>query len=206
MQLGGTAVLLSGLQRDFCDERGALVAGGGDAAEIQLMLPYAERVLAAARAAGSLVLHVPERTLRDGMSDSSAWRAQYALNGWSNAIAVEGSWGEGAVDGFVPEAGEPVVHRYRPGALYDTRTVVLLRSACISRVVLVGAETHRTILATAIQAACLDYDVVIPQQAVASSQSELGEAALLAMRSWARVVETTELLRELTDATQELVS
>jgi nicotinamidase-related amidase len=188
--------MATGFQNDFVADEGALAATSGGVDAIQAMLPEAARVLAAAREAGWLVVHLPERTLRDGMSDSDAWRAQRALNGWRTAFAAEGSWGERFVEGFEPEPGELVVERSRPGALVDTRASVLLRSAGASRVVLVGVETHRSILATAIQAVCLDYEVVVPIQAVASADEALARAAVDVLRSWAQVVDVDSLVAE----------
>lgn len=195
--LGRTAFLLSGLQHDFCSEHGALAALGADLTAVQAALPQVQRVLTAVRTAGLLVIHLPEQALRGGMSDSHAWQDQRARNGWRHAIAAEGGWGEGFVEGFGPERGEPVVHRHRPGGLYDTRASVLLRSAGVAQVILAGVETHRTILATAIQAACLDYRVVIPAQAVASTEPVLGPAAIQSLGSWARLLDVDDLLHEL---------
>ena len=199
-----TALLVSGLQNDFFDERGALAVSSADVSGLRAIVPTIERVLAVAREVGCLVVHTPERTLEAGMSDSSAWGVQYELNSWSRAFAAEGTWGEDPLAGFAAEAGEPVVHRYRAGALYDTRASVLLRSAGIGRLILVGAETHRTILATAIQAACLDYEVVVPEAAVASADRERHDTAIAVLRSWAHVVDVDEALDELTN-TYELL-
>jgi nicotinamidase-related amidase len=189
MRRSATALLVSGLQNDYFDAKGALAATGSDISAVQAIVPAVERVLGAARDADCLIVHVQERTLEGGMSDSPAWRAQYELNGWQDTFAAEGTWGEEALDGFAPQDDELVVERYRPGAIYDTRASVLLRSAGVGRVVVVGAETHRTILATAIQAACLDYEVVVPEGAVASADPARHAAAITVLGSWAHVVD-----------------
>jgi nicotinamidase-related amidase len=200
-----TALLLSGLQNDFFDPRGALAASGADLSAIQAIVPDVEHVLRGAREAGYLIVHTPERTLEAGMSDSPAWRRQYELNGWLDSFAAERTWGEEALDGFEPKAGEPVVHRYRAGALSDTRASVLQRSADVGRVILVGVETHRAILATAIQAVCLDYEIVVPESAVASADPEHHAAAISVLRSWAHVVGVDGALDGSSGQTYELL-
>jgi|GEM_PF-5539724 len=195
--MGALGLIACGFQRDFCERDGALAASGRSVEPIRAILGEAERVLAAARAAGIVVLHSPERALARGMSDSPAWRDQARLNGWTQPIAAEGEPGERILDAFAPLPGELVVPRHRPGALIDSRASVLLRSAGVDRVIVIGVELHRAVLATALQAVCLDYRVSVPRDAVGGSDAAAGRAALAALASWARVVATDELLAAL---------
>lgn len=194
-----TALVLLGLQHDVCDPRGALAAAGGDVSGMPAMLGAAARVLEAARTAGAPIVHAPEQALAGGLSDSRAWRAQLELNGLAEPPAAEGTWGEEIVAGFEPREDELVVPRHRPGALYDTRASVLLRSARVRRLVLVGAETHRAVLATAVQAVSLDFEVIVPVDAVAAADPLLGVAAVQVLGSWARVAELEAAVEELVE-------
>lgn len=195
--MGAVALIACGFQHDFCDPNGALAASGRSVEPIVEMLGEAERILAAAREAGVVVLHSPERVLLHGISDSPAWRDQAQLNGWTEPIAVEGEPGERVLDAFAAISGELCVPRHRPGALIDSRASVLLRSARVDRVIVIGVELHRAILATALQAVCLDYRVTVARAAVAGTDVRAGNAALEVLASWARVVETDELLEGL---------
>jgi biuret amidohydrolase len=158
------------------------------------MMPAARSILSIARSSGMPVLHLPECALQNGLSDSAGWRDQRARNGWPEELAHEGTWGHAFVPALAPTVGELVVDRYRPGGLVDTRAPVLLRAGNVRRVVVAGVETHRAILATAIQAVCLDFEVVIARESVGSTDIDRGEAALEVLQSsWAEVVSAKEL-------------
>jgi nicotinamidase-related amidase len=192
--VSSTALLVCGLQNDLCSDNGAFASAGFDISPIGSMLPEARRVLTLARDAAMLVLHLPEEVLPGGASEAPAWREQGTFNGWPATAFRKGTWGAEAIGGFLPLAGEPVVPRHRSGGLSDTRAAVLLRSAGVRRVILVGAETHRAILATAIQAVCLDLEVLVPRDAVAGIAEPVSAAALQVLASYARLVSVDDML------------
>lgn len=179
-----SALVLTGLQRDYCDPRGALAASGVDVTPLSSIVPQTRTLLGRARAAGATVLHLVEATLPSGRSDSRVWRASKLRVSTTARLDLE----EEIVPDLRPEVGDLVIERYRSGGFVDTRAEVLLRSNRVGTIVLVGVETHAAVLATAIQGSGLDYDIVVAEDCVASRDRRLHDAALDLLRVWARVL------------------
>lgn len=182
-----SALVLTGLQRNYCDPRGALAASGVDVTPLSSIVPQARALLGRARASGATVLHLVETTLPSGRSDSRVWRASKLRVAMTAPHDLE----EEIVPELRAEVTDLVVERYRSGGFVDTRADVLLRSNRVGTIVLAGVETHAAVLATAIQGSGLDYDIVVAEDCVASRDRRLHDAALDLLRVWARVLPAT---------------
>lgn len=177
------ALILTGLQRAYCEPHGDVAATGANVAPMTAIIPAAAALLAEARAAGAVVVHLVEAVLPAGRSDSPAWRRS-RLRG---ATSVSGDLAAEIVAPLRPREGEIVVERYRTGGFIDTRTEVLLRSNAVGTVVIAGVETHGSVLATAIEAVELDYDVFVAEDCVAARDPGLQRVALDVLRLWTTV-------------------
>ena len=180
----GRALILTGLQRAYCDPRGDLAARGSRVEVLAAVVSRAAALLADARAAGAVVVHLVEAVLPAGRSDSPSWRRS-RLRG---ATSVATDLAAEIVPSLRPREDELVVERYRLGGFIDTRTEVLLRSNAVGTIILAGVETHGSVLATAIEAAELDYDVFVAEDCVAARDVRLHEVALDLLRIWTAVV------------------
>lgn len=192
-----TALLLTGLQKAYSGPGSAMAAGGLDVSPLRASYPHLSKILAAARGAELPILHFRELSLADGVSDSAAWRNYRERAGSGIPISPNDPRGLEFLDDFAPEPGEFVIDRFRPSGLQDTRADVLLRSAGIRNLIIAGAETHRSVLATVLQAVGLDYLVTVPSEATASARPEMHDAALGILDAWIELLPVSEVVARL---------
>ena len=160
-----TALVVVDLQNDFADPAGGLAVRGGD--ELAAVLaPH----LAAARAAGALVVltqdwHPPRTPHFD--TDGGPWPVH----------CVAGTWGAQLVDGLAVRDDDPVVRKGTDGgdgysgfSVRDPASGEVARTALqgvldargVRRVVVAGLAGDVCVAATAVDAAGLGYDTVLP--------------------------------------------
>ncbi len=198
-----TAVVLVNLQNDLCHQRGIAAKLGQTTGLINGALPHVRTLLASARHAGCMVIHLkaqydgsarnvgapqPMRTESHGV----VWTASAAVDALVPIadFCAPGSWGAEFVDGLVPIGNELVVIKHRFSGFVGTRLELLLRSNDIRSVVIAGVTTNSDIESTARDACMRDFYVVIAQDAVATADQDkhLHDASLETMRShFARV-------------------
>jgi nicotinamidase-related amidase len=167
---GRTALVLIDLQNDFCHAEGEAFKSG---AAMSMYGPARERtrsLLAAARRAGAMVIHVTTE-------DAAIYRRRPPP---ADAPCRPGSWGARILDELAPAGDEQVVVKHRHSGFVDTRLDLLLRANDIRAVVLAGVATHCAVDCTARDASMRDYDVVVAEDCVAAPdrQRHLHEAAL----------------------------
>ena len=175
------AVVIVDFQNDY------LPSGKWALAGIEAAVDNAARVVAAARAAGTPVVHVRHESGPDA------------------PFFVAGTSGAEIIPAVAPRDGEPVVTKNYPNAFRDTNLKALLDADNIKEVAIVGAMTHMCIDATARAAADFGYSVLVAHDATASRDVEFGgktipaadtHAAFLAALGFAygKVVASDELI------------
>ena len=183
-----TALLLVDMQRDFIDPDGLFGELGVDLTMYERSRPRLATLLAEARRAGALVIHVQNTALPDRMSDSPA-QIRFNLRMHENArregpplrYTVPGTIGYEFVDEFQPIAGELVVNKYRSSAFWGTNMEMLLRSNGVETVVIGGCTTEGCVESTARDAMFNDHYVVIASDCVASDDPAQHDASMLLM-------------------------
>jgi nicotinamidase-related amidase len=174
-----TALLVIGLQRKLW---GTDCAQRIPTQERIRVLPAIATQVAAARAAGVIVVHCPELALPGGRSDSPAQQELRRALGEDEPPIVGSIAGDYIAD-FTPRDGEFVVPRRRDSAVTDTRLGTLLRSHGVRSVRLVGGETDRAILATALSLRDADYVPTVVLDAVASRSHDGHHGAVMVLRA-----------------------
>jgi nicotinamidase-related amidase len=184
-----TALLLIDMQHDFVDPDGAFGELGVDLSMYGESVPRLANLLAHARRAPALVVHVQNTTLPDLMSDSPA---QLRFNLRMHAgkrrgdaplrYSIAGTPGHDFVKELTPCGDELVVRKHRSSAFWGTDLELLLRSNGIKTVVIGGCTTEGCVESTARDAMFNDLYVVIAVDCVASDDREQHEASLLLMR------------------------
>lgn len=192
-----SALVLVDLQVDFCRPEGAFGRLGADLSGYAEVLAHARRLLAAARAAGVLVVHLQNTGLPGDRASSPAQRRfarrlqqRFRPDGPFEEVCLAGTPGWEFVAEVAPEPGEPVVPKYRSSGFAGTPLDLVLRSNAISSLVVVGATTEGCVESTARDAMFLDYTVVVAEDAVGSDDRALHEASMLLMRNRFDVVPT----------------
>jgi nicotinamidase-related amidase len=173
------AIIIVDLQKDY------LATGKFPLAGIDKAIANAAAVLAAARLAQDLVIHVRH----EGTVDAPFFGM--------------GTEGAEIVPAMAPANGETVITKARPNAFHGTELQTVLTSAGIESVVIVGAMSHMCIDATAraavdfgfkttvIADACATRDLAFGDETVPSSMVHTAFMAALAF-AYAEVVTTEQ--------------
>jgi nicotinamidase-related amidase len=197
------ALVIIDMQRDFVEPGFAFDRLGLDLSMYPAVRPRIAELLAAARTAGVLVVHVQMTTLPGGMSESPAQlrfslrlQRQDSITGGRFRYTEQGDAGREFVDELVPRDGELVVPKWRSSGFWGTSLDLLLRSNGIETVVVSGCTTEGCVESTARDALFNDYYVVIVEDCVASDDRAQHEASLLLMRHRFEVACSTEVVSE----------
>lgn len=177
--LARCAVVVVDMQNDFCHPNGWLASIGVDVEAARTPIPVLADGLPALRAAGSPivwlnwgtrpdranlppnVLHVydPEAT---GVGIGSELRT-------GHPVLQRDSWGAALVDELRPAPCDVVVHKHRMSGFWDTELDSILRNLGITTLLFAGVNADQCVLATLVDAACIGYDVVLLEDASATT-------------------------------------
>jgi nicotinamidase-related amidase len=156
------------------------------------VLENAASAIAQARTAGIQVIYVVV-----GFSENYAEWAEH-----SPVLAVAkqekrlmlGTWATQVHADLQPARGECVVVKHRISPFYQTNLDLLLKRAGAQTLLLSGVSSEFVVLATAMAAHDRDYNVVVLEDAIASSGPERHAAALLLLGRIAQVSTVAEAL------------
>ena len=171
------ALLVIDMQNDFCASKGVVAKGGRDVSEVQEMAARLPDLIAAARAAGVLVVFVRNVYSSDAnFYLSDVWLEQAARKqggGYTSVpVCAAGSW-EGDFYGAVrPEPGDPVVTKHRYSGFYNTDLDTILRSHGVRTIIATGVSTNVCVETTAREAFIRDYYVVLVADGTAAYTQE----------------------------------
>ena len=177
-----TAVLLVDLQNDFCAEGGAMHREGRDVSLVQAMVPRLERLVTAARAAGTACIWIrnvyntgPNHYLSEVWLEQARRRRNGAYVDYP--VCEPDAW-NGDYFGIRPRPEEAVVTKHRYGAFEGTDLDLVLRSRGIRTVIMTGVATNVCVETTARQAFLRDYYVVFTNDCTATFSQAQHDAAL----------------------------
>ena len=183
-----TALVVVDMQHDFVSRDGAFAQLGIDVSAYADLRPRLASLLASARRAGVLVIHLQNTALAGRRSDSPAqirfnmrMHAQSRRGGPALRYTIPGTPGHAFVPDLAPEPEDLIVAKYRSSGFWGTQLDLLLRSNAIRSVVVVGCTTEGCVDSTARDALFNDYYVVVARDGVASDDPRQHEAALLLM-------------------------
>ncbi len=174
-----TALIIIDMQKDFVLDGLACDQAGRDLTATRSIIPTLTRLLAAARASGTLVVHVGFWTLPDHDSDSGPWLAQRRRATFSSdKVCIADTEGAEFIDELSPLAGEMVVHKHRYSAFKGTDLDMVLRAHGIRTVVVTGVSTNVCVESATRDAFEYSYYACVPRDAVASWDMDLHAATL----------------------------
>ena len=183
-----TAIVVVDMQHDFVSPDGAFARLGIDVSAYVELRPRLSALLADARGAGVLVIHLQNTALAGRRSDSPAqirfnmrMHAESRRGGPALSYTVPGTPGHAFVPDLAPAPQDLVVAKHRSSGFWGTQLDLLLRSNSVRSVVVVGCTTEGCVDSTARDAAFNDYYVVVARDGVASDDPRQHEAALLLM-------------------------
>lgn len=184
-----TALVLVDMQHDFIEPEGVFGRLGIDLSMYKESRPRLAALLAAARLADTLIVHLQNTALPGRASDSPA-QIRFNLRMHKTArhdgpplrYTVPNTLGHAFVAGFEPHDNELVVNKYRSSGFWGTNLDLLLRSNGIKTVIVGGCTTEGCIESTARDAMFNDYYVVIAEDCVGSDDRAQHDASLSLMR------------------------
>lgn len=178
------ALLVIDMQRDFLEPGGFGAALGNDVGQLRRAIAPAQRLLAAWRRAGLLVIHTREGH-RPDLSDlphSKRVRGGGALTigdrGPMGRILVRGEPGHAIIPELAPQDGEPVVDKPGKGAFHATDLGAILAHRRIRQLVVAGVTTEVCVHTTVREANDRGLDCLVLADCCASYFPEFHEAAL----------------------------
>ncbi|GJE29156.1 cysteine hydrolase family protein [Methylobacterium organophilum] len=184
-----TALVVIDMQRDFLEPGGFGETLGNDVSLLAAAVPPAQRLLAAARAAGLFVVHTREGHKPD-LSDAprnkierGAPKLRIGDPGPMGRILIRGEPGHDIVPALAPLPGEPVIDKPGKGAFYATDFAQVLESRAIETLIVCGVTTEVCVNTTVREANDRGYRCVVIGDACASYVPALHEAGLEMIRS-----------------------
>lgn len=142
------ALVIIDMQRDFLEPGGFGAALGNDVSILASAIEPATRLLAAARAAGMLIVHTREGH-RPDLSDApsrklnrGALSMRIGAKGPMGRILIRGEPGHDIIPALTPREGEPVIDKPGKGAFYQTDLDAILRYRGITQLILCGVTTE----------------------------------------------------------------
>lgn len=179
------ALLIIDMQNDFCSSGGFGELLGNDIFATRAIIPTVQKVLAAARSQGMLVIHTREGHLPD-LSDcppsklarSRKQGAGIGDPGPMGRILIRGEQGHDIVPELAPISGEIVVDKPGKGAFYRTELDELLQARGITHLIVCGVTTHVCVSTTVREANDRDYQCVVLSDGTAAFDAADHAAAL----------------------------
>jgi len=199
IKVGKTALVLIDMQEFVLGKyyvEHAVKAGIDEKEAMEAVKEYDERVkkvvqnvsklLAVCRKKGFDIIHVRILAPTDNPRHTAKVNRKIGL------IVPPGSEASEFIDEVKPLPGELVISKTNGGALSGTNLDFILRNMDIESLIIVGFLTDQCVLATAVHAADLGYDVLLLEDACTTRSKELHDATLMALKDVAAKVKTTE--------------
>lgn len=180
-----SALIVIDMQRDFCAAGGYAALAGLDVSRLAAPIAAIQRLLAAARAAGLLVLHTREGHRADlsdcpptKMRRSIAAGAPIGSPGPLGRLLVRGEYGHDFIDVLQPLPGEPVIDKAGYSAFHQTDLAQILAGRGITTLLLCGITTEVCVHSTLREAVDRGFACLTVGDACASSDPAMHDAAL----------------------------
>jgi nicotinamidase-related amidase len=179
-----TALLIIDMQRDFIEPGGFGALLGNDVTQLRRVIAPIQRVLAAWRARGLMVIHTREGH-RPDLSDcppSKRARGHLAVGigdqGPMGRILVRGEPGHDIIPELAPAPGEIVIDKPGKGSFYATDLLDVLAGRAISHLVVAGVTTEVCVHTTVREANDRGFECLVLEDCVGSYFPAFHAAAL----------------------------
>jgi nicotinamidase-related amidase len=174
LEPGKTALIVIDMQRDFLLPGGFGESLGNDVGQLLKVVPPLAALIAAARAAGVMVIHTREGHEPD-LSDCppakltrGAPSKRIGDPGKYGRILIRGEYGHDIVDELAPVDGEVVIDKPGKGAFYATGLQDILVGAAITQLLVTGVTTEVCVHTTTREANDRGYECLVVSDCVGS--------------------------------------
>mgnify|MGYP003571187675 CR=1 FL=1 len=196
LSAGRAALLVVDLQRGFCERKVSESLGFASSDHFwyrvdDLVLPNAQRLIAAARAAGVEVIYTVIEALTEDGRDRSLDHKR------SDFLIPKGSPGGEVMPQIAPQGDEMVIPKSASGIFNATNIEYILRNLGVERLCIFGVYSHQCVESAVRDAADRGFLVTLVPDACAAKSEEQEAATAEGMKAYARVAATEDVLREL---------
>jgi nicotinamidase-related amidase len=184
LEPAATALLVIDMQRDFLEPGGFGELLGNDVSLLARVVEPLGDVLAAARAAGMMVVHTREGHRPDLADCPPSKLARGRLDvgigspGPKGRVLVRGERGHDIVDELSPIGDEVVLDKPGKGGFYATDLELILRNAGITSLIVTGVTTEVCVHTTVREANDRGFECLVLEDCVGSYFPEFHRVAL----------------------------
>jgi nicotinamidase-related amidase len=179
-----TALILIDMQRDFLEPGGFGTMLGNDVSLLRNAIAPCQRLLAAARGAGMLVIHTREGH-RSDLSDAPPAKLARGKGptrigdlGPMGRILIRGEPGHAIIPELAPAPGEPVLDKPGKGAFHQTDLALILANHGIRTLIVAGVTTEVCVHTSVREGNDRGYECLVVSDATASYFPEFHRVAL----------------------------
>jgi ureidoacrylate peracid hydrolase len=198
------ALLVIDMQNGFCAPRGSYEEYGNSiGANIKAyrkIVPNVARVIAACREVQIPIFYTEQVREASGIDLYTrlhriipSRRAEFLRI----PACVRGTWDAEILNELQPAEGDHIVLKRRDSSFQDTELDLWLRSAYVDTLIITGVDTGICVDNTLMDGFNLGYDIILVEDATASSWKELGKATVMKVRGSYGWVLTTDKLIEM---------
>jgi len=196
------ALLVVDMQNGFCSSGGSYEKYGGkigaDLATYREIIPNTVRIVAACREAGIPIFYTQQVREQSGIDLFTRLhrivperRAEFLRI----PACIRGTWDADIIDELKPTENDHIVMKRRDSAFQDTELDLWLRSIRADTLIFTGVDTIICVETTLTDAFNTGYDVILVEDATASSWPNIGRASIRKVSgSYGWVVKTDQLI------------
>ena len=200
-----TALFVIDMQRDFCEKSGYADQMGLDYQKLRRPIENIQKLLQWARKKGVFVIHTREGHRAD-LSDLSeikkmrthGLQSEIGSIGPMGRLMIRGEYGHDIIDELKPIQDEPIIDKAGYSAFAHTDLALILNNHCIKNLIITGVTTEVCVSSTLRQATDLGFHCITVEDACASADDELHQAALAMIKVengiFGQVMKTTEII------------
>jgi len=184
-----SALLIIDMQRDFLEPGGFGSSLGNDVSQLRRTIGPNQKLLAAWRALGLMVLHTREGHRADlgDLPPSKKARGQGTIRigdpGPMGRLLVRGEPGHGIIPELAPLPTEVVIDKPGKGAFFSTALDGILRVSNIRQLIVTGVTTEVCVHTTIREANDRGYDCLVPSDCVGSYFPEFQTVGLAMIKA-----------------------
>ncbi len=178
-------LLIIDMQNGFCSCGGSYEQYGGtigaDIEAYRQIIPNITKLLAACREAGVPIFYTQQVREESGIDLFTRLhrivperRAEFL----KIPACIRGTWDAEVIDELKPSRSDHIVVKRRDSAFQDTELDLWLRSSYADTVIITGVDTVICVENTLTDAFNIGYDVILVEDATASSWPKIGQATL----------------------------
>ena len=195
-------LLVVDMQNGFCAEGGSYEQYGGnigaDLNSYREIIPNIAKLIATSRELGIPIFYTQQVREESGIDLFTKLhkivperRAEYLRI----PACIRGTWDAAIIDELAPQKNDHIVVKRRDSAFQDTELDLWLRSIRADTVIFTGVDTAICVENTLTDAFNIGYDVILVEDATASSWEKIGQATIRKVAgSYGWVVGTARLI------------